>query len=309
MRRLWPFPTGKPRPAASLGVQIAGRDLGPRPWLVLGGGGLKGMAHLGVWRVLQEVGFQPAGIVGCSIGALVAACLAAGRPLEELEEEARPLERPRVAPLLRRALWVNGVRTPALFRGEALRHTIEGLLPDGGWEAYPLRFQVNALELGSGRTEWFGVGARTDVSPVDAVYASAALPVFYPPAFLPGGAYVDGGASNSLPVERAEELGATGILAVDVGSGGEVDGREVAGRGMIAVHQRVFSLMVARRRLETVERWQGVPLVYLRPRVDGYGSFDFDEIPTFLAEGERAARALLAEHGPVRLGGAAEARR
>ncbi len=290
MRRFWPLPTRTSVPA---GIQLAGRELGPRPWLVLGGGGLKGLAHLGVWKVLQEEGFEPAGIVGCSIGALVAACLAAGRPLEELEAEARALERPQVAPLLRRALWVNGVRTPSLFRGEALRNTIESLLPRGGWEAYRLRFQVNAVELGSGRTEWFGVGARTDVSPVDAVYASAALPVFYPPALLPGGAYVDGGASNSLPVERAAELGATGILAVDVGAGGEVDGREVAGRGMIAVHQRVFSLMVARRRLEMVERWQGVPLLYLRPRLDGYGGFDFDQIPFFLEEGERATRELL----------------
>lgn len=290
MRRFWPLPA---RTSVAAGVHLAGTDLGPRPWLVLGGGGLKGLAHLGVWKVLQEEGFEPEGIVGCSIGALVAACLAAGRPLEELEAEARALERPQVAPLLRRALWVNGVRTPSLFRGEALRNTIESLLPRGGWEAYRLRFQVNAVELGSGRTEWFGVGARTDVSPVDAVYASAALPVFYPPALLPGGAYVDGGASNSLPVERAAELGATGILAVDVGAGGEVDGREVAGRGMIAVHQRVFSLMVARRRLEMVERWQGVPLLYLRPRLDGYGGFDFDQIPYFLEEGERATRAFL----------------
>jgi NTE family protein len=291
MRRIWPF---APRSLPSGEPLLGGTDLGPRPWLVLGGGGLKGLAHLGAWRALREVGFEPAGIVGCSIGALVAACLAAGRPLEELEEEARSLTQARVAPLLRRALWVNGVRTPSLFRGEALRHTMEEILPRGGWESYRIRFQVNAVELGSGRTEWFGVGARTDVTPLDAVYASAALPVFYPPALLPGGAYVDGGAADALPVGRAAELGATGILAIDVGAGGEVDGRAVASRGMIAVHQRVFSLMVARRRLDTVQSWAGVPLVYLRPKLDGYGSFDFQHISYFLDEGERAARELLA---------------
>jgi NTE family protein len=289
MRKVWPWS----RRRDPVGARLGGVDLGDRPWLVLGGGGLKGLAHLGAWRVLEEAGFRPAGILGTSIGALAATCLAGGRPIGELEAEARALEREHVAPLQRRALWVNGIRAPSLFQGAPLRATIERLLPHGEWGAYPIRVQVNAVELGTGRTEWFGMGARTDVTPAQAVYASAALPVFYPPASLPGGVYVDGGTLDALPILRAAELGATGIVAVDVGSGGEVNGGQVAAKGMLSVHQRVFSIMAARRRLDTVRDWSGPPLLYLRPRLDGYGTFDFDQIPYFLDEGSRAARELL----------------
>jgi NTE family protein len=297
MRSFWPW--SRRREPRSGGIRLGGVDLGDRPWLVLGGGGLKGMAHLGAWRVLLEAGFRPAGIVGSSIGALVGACLAGGRPVDELEDEARKLDRDQVAPVSRRAIWVNGVRTPAVFRSEVFLATLERLLPHGSWDTYPIPIQMNAMEIGTGRVEWFGTGARTDVPPLRAVYASAALPVFYAPAVLPGGVYVDGGAWDALPMDRAMELGATGIVAIDVGSGGEVDGAAIVARGMLSIHQRVFSLMVARRRLENVAAWSGPPLLYLRPRLDGYGSFDFEHIPYFLEEGARAARELLATPAPL----------
>jgi NTE family protein len=289
MKTIWPW-SRKEDPGGS---ELGGVRLGDRPWLVLGGGGLKGLAHLGAWRVLHEAGFQPTGILGTSIGALVGAAVAGGRSFEELDTEARGLDRASVAPVSRRALWVNGIRAESLLRGLPLRETIARLLPPGGWEAYRQRFQVNAVEIGTGRMEWFGVGARTDVSPVDAVYASAALPVFFPPIHLPGGVYVDGGMGDALAILRAAELGATGIVAIDVGSGGVVRGEDVAAKGMIAVHERVFSLMVGRRRRETVTAWKGPPLLYLRPELDGYGALDFDHIPYFLDEGARAAQALV----------------
>ncbi len=290
MGPIWPWR----RRRGAGGTTLGGVELGDRPWLVLGGGGLKGLAHLGAWRVLAEAGFRPTGVLGTSIGALVGALVAGGRSVEELELRARALTRAQVAPISRRALWVNGVRAPALFREGALRRTIADLLPPGGWEAYPVRFQVNAVELGSGRCEWFGPGARTDVSPLDAVYASAALPVFYPPARLPGGVYVDGGMHDALPMARAAELGATGIVAVDVGAGGSTDGQRVADQGMLSVYQRVFSLMVARRRTESVAGWTTPALLYIRPAVDGYGSFDFEHIPHFLDAGARAVEEALA---------------
>ena len=277
------------------GVVLGGVDLGPRPWLVLGGGGLKGLAHLGALRVLKERGFEPVGILGTSIGALVGACAAAGRELEPLLEAAHALGPQDVVRIRRRAVWVKGLRSPSVFRGDSLREYLASVLPKEGWEALDIRFQANAVELGSGETEWFGIGARTDVSLLDAVYASAALPVFYPPAELPGGLYVDGGVEYALPIHRAAELGATGIVAIDPGSGETTDARNVVDQGMLAVHQRVFSIMSGRLRRASVDGWQGPPLLYLRPRLDGYGTFDFEHTAYFLEEGERAARERLGE--------------
>jgi NTE family protein len=272
------------------GLVLGGKALGPTPWLILGGGGLRGLAHVGAWRALQEAGFRPAGILGTSIGALVGACIAGGRPVAELEDEARELKRTDIARLQRRALWVNGIRSEALFRGDTLEEYLGRVLPPGGWKDLQIRFLANAVELGSGRAEWFGPGARTDVSLTRAVYASAALPLFYPPARLPGGAYVDGGVDEALPLRRAVEMGASSVVAVDVGSGEGSEVGKVLADGMLAIHQRVVSIMAGRRRREAVAAWKGPPLLYIRPRLDGFGTFDFDAIGYFLAEGARAAR-------------------
>jgi NTE family protein len=266
-------------------------DLGDRPWLVLGGGGLKGLAHLGAWRVLAEAGFRPAGILGTSIGAL-AALPGRRSPGRRTGGPARTLDPgPGGAHLPTRPLGERGPG-PGPLPGEPAPGHHRRLLPPGGWEAYPVRFQVNAVELGTGRCEWFGTGARTDVTPPGAVYASAALPVFYPPARLPGGVYVDGGVLDALPMARA---GARGHRDRGRGRGvrGEVDGGARGRQGMLSIHQRVFSLMVARRRVD-VAAWSGPPLLYLRRRLDGYGTFDFQHIPYFLDAGAQAVEEALA---------------
>jgi len=281
------------RGRTAAGPELGGVPLGDRPWLVLGGGGLKGLAHLGAWRALEEAEFTPEGILGTSIGSLVGACLAAGMDAEELEERARKLTRTEIARVQRRAVWFNGLRAPSVFRGQVLREYVESVLPEGGWESLRIRFQLNAVELGRGRTEWFGIGARTDVPLLDAVYASNALPVFYPPARLPGGIYVDGGVEDALPLRRAVELGATSVVAIDVGSSEEADAEEVVESGLLGMHQRVFGIMSGRRRRELLQSWEGPPLVLVRPELDGYGTFDFEHIGYFLDEGYRAGRAAL----------------
>ena len=262
-------------------------------WLVLGGGGLKGMAHVGAYRALEEAGVAPAGIVGTSIGALIGASVASGMSSAEMTKIALALERRDIARLNRGAIWINGIREVSVFRGEVLREYFDEVLPNGGWDALRIPLLINAVDLGDGSLQWFGPGDRGDVSLLDAVYASAALPVFYPPFELGGRAYVDGGISRSLPVDKAQEEGAERIIAIDVGSGETADTEEILERGMVAIHQRVVSIMAWRRRFELVTRWEGVPLVYVRPRLDGYGTFDFDHVAYFLDEGYRAMREAL----------------
>lgn len=267
--------------------------LGADPWVVLGGGGLKGLAHLGAWEALAEAGLRPAGIVGTSIGGLMGAALAAGRGWDDLVPLAMELEREDIVRVNRRVAWVNGIREEGVFRGEVLREYIERVLPVREWDELEIPLQINAVDLGTGETEWFGPGARTDVSLADAVLASSSLPVLYPPVELGGRHYVDGGAGDALPLARAEEMGASGVVAIDAGSGGEVDAAGVVEQGLVAIHQRVFGIMSGWRRRAQVERWDGPPLLLIRPRLDGYETFDFDSVKYFLEEGYRAARAEL----------------
>jgi NTE family protein len=257
-------------------------------WLVLGGGGLKGLAHIGAWQALEEAGVRPVGIVGTSIGALVGALASSGMPSAEMRRLALALERRDIVRVNRRAVWINGVRQVSVFQGEPLREHYAALLAGMEWSALRIPLLINAVDLGNGDTEWFGTGARTDVSLLDAVYASSALPVFYPPFELDGHAYVDGGVTRTLPIGRAEQEGAARIIAVDVGSGGRAEVGEILDGGMIAVHQRVVSIMAWQRRYDLVSTWKGAPLTYVRPRLSGYGTFDFEHVEYFLDEGYRA---------------------
>jgi len=271
--------------------------LGTRPWLVLGGGGLKGLGHAGAWQALQEAGFRPAGLVGTSIGAMVAAALAGGMGWRELAPRAFDLRKEDLVRVNRRVLWVNGLRATSVFQSEPLREYIERTLPAKEWTDLAFPLQINAVDLATGETHWFGHGARTDIPLTEAVYASCALPVLYPPAPLGGSWFVDGGTVDALPLQRAQELGATGILALDAGSGAEVDSGITVASGLVAIHSRIFSMASGRRRRETVQNWSGVPLRLVRPRLDGYGSFDFQHAGYFLEEGYRATRAALYRWG------------
>jgi NTE family protein len=286
MLKIWKRGSG----GSGAGLKLGGIPLGDRPWLVLGGGGLKGLGHVGAIRALDEVGFRPEGILGTSIGALVGACLAAEISTDQLEENARALSKTDIVRIQRRAVWFNGLKATSVFQGQVFRDYLDDVLPKGGWEDLKIRFQLNAVELGRGRTEWFGIGARTDVPLADAVYASNALPVFFPPARLPGGLYVDGGVEDTLPIVRARELGATSVVAVDVGGGAEADPEEVLRQGLLGMHQRVFGIMSGRRRREALENWDGPPLLLIRPNLEGYGTFDFEHTDYFLDEGYRATR-------------------
>ncbi|MDH3271864.1 MAG: patatin-like phospholipase family protein [Gemmatimonadota bacterium] len=268
-------------------------DVQEAPWFVLGGGGLKGLAHVGALAALQEAGIRPAGIVGTSIGALIGALTSAGVTPDEGRTLALKLERSDILRFNRRAAWINGIRQVSLFRAEPLRDYYAEILPSGGWSALQIPFWTNAVDLRDGRTAWFGPDARMDLSLVDALYASSALPVFYPPLEQDGRAYIDGGTAHPLAMSKAAEIGAGRIIAVDVGSGQEADPGGAIGQGMLGIHQRVFSIMTYRRRREAYESWEGPPMLYIRPRLDGYGPFGFEHVEYFLEEGYRATKEAL----------------
>lgn len=263
--------------------------------LVLGGGGVKGMAHVGAWKALEEAGLEVAEIVGTSIGALVGACIAGGLGWRELAPRAVALRKRDIVSMNGRSLLVNGVRQRSVFHGERLAEYIAATLPVERFEELDLPLAVNAVDLETGTTEWFGAGGRSDVSLAEAVYASCALPVFYPPAEIGGRHYVDGGVGAALAVERAKERGADVVVAVDVSAGAEKDALDTISKGMVAIHHRVYDIMSHAQRMAQLDGWSGPPLIHIRPRLDGISTFDFTRTHYFLEEGYRAARRAIGE--------------
>jgi len=262
--------------------------------LVLGGGGMKGLAHVGAWKAVCECGVRVSEIIGTSIGSLVGACIAAGMEWEELAPRALALKKKDIVSLDGRALMVNGLRRESVFHDVAYREYIQRILPVERFDDLLLPMSMNAVDLETGRTEWFGVGGRTDLPLADAVYASSALPLFFPPARIGEQCYVDGGVRASLPVERAAERGADLIIAVDVSAGETKDTKDVLSKGMVAIHHRVYDIMAHAQRQAVLAAWSGPPLVHIRPRLEGYSTFDFDKTQYFLEEGYRATRKALA---------------
>lgn len=261
--------------------------------LVLGGGGVKGLAHAGAWQAIEESGVEVTEVIGTSIGALVGALIASGWSAEQLAVRARALKRQDIVTMNRWAFLLNGISEPSVFRAEAFREYLDGLLPVKRFQELSMPLCINAVHLETGRMDWFGDGGRLDATLADAIYASCALPLFYPPAEIEGELYVDGGVRDALPVLHAKERGADLILAVDVSSGAVKDSKDTVAKGMVAIHHRVFDIMAYNRKMQILDSWEGPELVYIRPRLDEYSTFDFTRTSYFLEEGYRAAQRAL----------------
>ncbi|HET6764899.1 MAG TPA: patatin-like phospholipase family protein [Longimicrobiaceae bacterium] len=267
---------------------------GPRTILVLGGGGMKGLAHIGVWKALEERGVVPDAIMGTSIGALIGACLAGGMGWKDLAQLALSLRKEDIVQINKRALWLGGVREEAVFDGDHYRDYIRAHLPVASFEELTIPLRVNTVSLVSGSEVWFGTGARTDVPLADAVYASCALPIYFPPYRTGSDHLVDGGVLDVLPVRKAAAWGAERIIGVDAGTEMSPPDPDFFSRGMIAIHDRVLTLNLCEQRRAVMDNYQGPPLVYIRPKIGHLGGWDFDRTQYFLEEGYRAAREALA---------------
>ena len=268
-----------------------------RTIVVLGGGGVKGMAHVGAWKALEDSDVRVDEVIGTSIGAMVAAAIGAGGTWETLAPRALALQKTDIVTLNRWAMLFNGIRQPSVFRDETLREFIGKVVPASTFEELSLPVAMNAVHLDTGREEWFGTGGREDIPLQAAVYASCALPLFYPPAELDGRYYVDGGVADPLPVRRAAERGAERIIAIDVGAGPVRDARDTVAAGLVAIHHRVFDIMAWERKRALLDAWTGPELIYVRPELDGYSTFDFTRTQYFLEEGYRATRQALGRGG------------
>ena len=188
-----------------------------RPFsLVLSGGGLKGLAHIGVLRALEERGLVPSLVVGSSIGSLIGAAWAAGVPLRQMEARARAVRRRDIFQVAHTDVAFRRLQAPALYRREPLEFLVRSLVGDVTFRDLPRRLLVNTVDLHSGMQVLWGLPGLLDTMVADAVVASCALPGIFPPRVINGRSYVDGAVVENLPVRLAASLASGPILAVNV---------------------------------------------------------------------------------------------
>src|SRR5947209_12125848 len=198
--------------------------------LVLGGGGLKGFAHIGVFRALQEIGIVPTVVAGTSIGALIGAAYARGMPVDEMADRARALKRRDLFRLNRMGMLLERQHSPAIYLEEPLREVVKSVATEKRLDQLKTTLLVNTVDIQRGSQVVWGLPGLRNVSVADAVYASCALPGFYPPGTIEGRLCVDGGVIDNLPVSMSS-VGMDAVIAVDTGSSDMEPENDIASAG------------------------------------------------------------------------------
>ena len=204
-----------------------------RTALVLSGGGAKGLAHIGLLRALDSVGVRPDLVVGTSMGAIVGALYAAGltgresdsvvrsEPGGTLIRSFRPLVPRAIGVLQPMASFADGEGMAGFQTGAVREREVDALLTRtlllgnlrarGDFDSLPIPFRAVTTDFRARRPVVLGQGDLAQ-----AVRASIAIPLLFPPVEIDGRTLVDGGLTANIPIEVARHLGATRVIVSDV---------------------------------------------------------------------------------------------
>ena len=280
---------------------------GTRATLALGGGGARGIAHLGAMEVLRELGVRIEHIVGVSIGSLAGALCALNEDIGHVQERVTSLvtseefkrrqskmfstapatEEPSTSGLF--AWWnqisrffgarrriIDLLSRPSLLPTDFIQNIIDALLPDIDIRDVRIPLTIVALDLQSGQQVTLTRGSLRS-----AVLASTAIPGIFPPVEMQGRQLVDIGVIDALPVAVASDYGSDLTIAVDVGAAVEPSAPLTTAKDIFL---RINDLTERHVRRYT----RGMANLIIRPPVSGMPWYDFSQ-PTELIDCGRVA--------------------
>lgn len=268
----------------------------PRIGLVLGSGGARGMAHIGVLQRLHALGFKPHCVVGTSAGALVGAAYAANR-LDFLADLVLNLDWRRTAQLF---VEVNFAHS-GLLTGRRIENLLQKVYGVSQIDELNLPFAAVATDLEHEEEVILSKGCL-----LEAIRASIAIPGVFTPVRREGRLLVDGGMINPLPISVARQMGADVILAIEVnlrpGTGIQTNNTPASRRlarhtrtnlsifDVLTKSLRIFENQVIRNRMRLEP-----PDVLLQPAVGGILTLDFQKSTAAIAAGAAAVDERLTE--------------
>jgi NTE family protein len=244
----------------------------PRLGLALGGGFARGVAHIGVLRVLEQEGIPIDCIAGTSVGGLIAAMYAAGTPLDTMVKRAG------VTTFKDFGKWT--LSWLGLASNARLEEYLHQTTPLATFEEARIPLAIAATDLGSGEPVYFTQGEVAAPLRASCAYPGLFLPVEYQ-----GRVLVDGFLAATVPVDGARLLGANIVVAVFLDSSppGQRPGH------MLDVIGQSFAIM----QRHANRNWRLKADVVVEPDVAQFDWDDFKRTPELLAAGEAAARAAL----------------
>ena len=297
---------GRPRRAAALGADASGAPARLRIGLVLSGGGARGIAHIGVLRVLQKLRIPIDAIAGTSMGAVVGGLYASGLTPKQIEAMVKSLnwqeafrdQPPRQDLTLRRKeedenflvhfpVGVKGwhlVLPQGLIEGQSLTEILRRLtLPVAritNFNDLPTPFRAVATDLATGREVVMASGDLTS-----AMRASMSAPGVFAPVPRDGQLLVDGGLSDNVPIDIARAMGVNVLIVVDVSYPLRPPSRL---NGVAGISAQTLAILMQRRSARELATL-GPHDIIIRPNLQGISSFDFGNVNRLLALGEAAA--------------------
>lgn len=177
----------------------------PKIALVLGSGGARGLAHIGVIEELLSRGYDITSVAGTSMGALVGGIYAAGK-LPDFKKWVLGIDKFRMFQLLDFSFRLDG-----MVKGQRIISTLKEMVPDLSIEALPIPFAAISTDMAAEREVVFDRGSL-----FDAIRASISLPAFFRPVHKSDMVLMDGGILNPLPINRVSRRRGDKVFAVDV---------------------------------------------------------------------------------------------
>lgn len=246
--------------------------------LVLGGGGARGVAHIGVIKALEQAGIVPDLIVGVSMGALIGACYAVGVPLEELEKEVLSMTKKRAIATLLDLAKPN----KSLLKGGKVFKYINRLLKDKDFSDAKIPLRIVVTDLGSGQEIRMKKGHLAT-----AVFASISVPGIFPPIKIRNRYYIDGGVINPTPTDVAKDNNMDFIIGVDLMMKRDI---ELKNPGIVTTLLQSYEIIRTQGVKMKTEKANGRTIM-IKPEIGGTAdSFRFKDMPKFIEAGEMATR-------------------
>lgn len=244
----------------------------PKVGVALGGGFARGIAHIGVLRVLEQHHIPIDFIAGTSVGALIAATYASGTPLEEMQRQGSLT---RFSDFGR---WT--VSRMGMASNERLEFFLHKFTPAKHFSEMKIPLCIVATDLMSGFSMHFTEG---EIAP--ALRASCAYPGLFLPVEHQGRVFVDGFLTETVPAVAAKKMGAELVISVHL-EPGLLDSRP---RNTIEVISRSFSIA----QTAAVQPWRAATDVLIEPDVHHILWDEFVKTPQMVFAGEEAALAVL----------------
>ncbi len=246
--------------------------------LALGGGGARGLAHIGVIKMFENAGIQIDYISGTSMGALVGGFYALTKDIYFLENLFLNLERKDIFPMkdvLKR-------KNSALFRDEPVMKLLKTAFKDKKFDDCPILFKAIATDVSNGDEIVMENGSL-----LNAIRASISLPLIFTPVKIENRMLMDGGFANPVPADVVRGMGADVVIAVDVSSKWlNVTEKEINFSNIYSIISDTLSTVEYQLSKKTLEQAD----VVMRPLVLSYSWMDFDHSREIIKAGEDEVR-------------------